>query len=530
MSSEERSPEHSKEIKGEKNKAIQGDYNQVFEGGIKIVFAFINWFSPTTSSSPSSGHKPPKLNGRKLKLWIKKLKWLIVVIIAVLTVAGVYGIFKSKNASLKISLGEEILIKSDIPIEKKQELEKAFSNKDYQQFRYLLGDYLRQNSNSPELWVYWNNVKAALLSVKNPIKIAVSIPIGTNFDVAKEILRGVALAQNEINARNNETGINGQLLQVVIANDNNEDGLAKQVAQRFVQDPSILAVVGHNASNATKKAKAIYTGKLVMITPTSFSDAIQGDPYIFRMVPQISYFANKLARYIEQKNPNSTVGTCIDPKTADNDSLIAQFEAVFSNKTFQLSCDFLDPESKSSSSIANVLREIKQQKINSVILAPYINRITEIIQISQDIHSQNSSIRLYGSPTFFTQETLEAGQASEGLTLSVPWYPSEKNVQYQKDFKQLYLETETTERDNWRTAMAYDATRIIIKGLEQISQKQQQIGRKQLNNVLTGEGNSKFIYDGATGKTIFSDSGVNEIQSDVIVQIQNGQFKKISSE
>jgi hypothetical protein len=78
--------------------------------------------------------------------------------------------------------------------------------------------------------------------------------------------------------------------------------------------------------------------------------------------------------------------------------------------------------------------------------------------------------------------------------------------------------------DNWPTAMAYDATWIIVTGLEQISEEKQQIGRKELNDVLIAP---EFIHDGATGKTEFSDSGVNENQHDVLIQIKDGQFIKI---
>ncbi|MFM2314835.1 MAG: hypothetical protein RLZZ04_4111 [Cyanobacteriota bacterium] len=484
---------------------------------------------------------PPEKLEQAKKNWDKEIKrinlsqpkwWVKETAIALFILAGTAGIiyvlkFKDASKSHGISLGEEILIEKNIQI--KPELEKAFSNGNYQQFKYLLGDYLEQNPNSPELWVYWNNAKAALLS-KNPIKIAVSIPIGTNPNIANEILRGVALAQNEFNDRNNQTGINGQLLQIVIANDNNDDVLARKVAQRFVQDSSVLAVVGHNASNASLAAKEIYKNKLVLITPTSYSDKLQGDPYIFRMVPQISYFANKLAGYIKQENPNSIVGTCIDPGTADNDSFIAQFEAVFSDKTFNLSCDFLNKKLTSASlnqEITNVLDEIKQQKINSVVLAPYVNRMSEIIQIFQAIHFKNSSIQLYGSPTFFTDETRKAGQAAEGLTLSVPWYPNkneEKDSKFQEKLRELYGDKiDKTQTENWRTSMAYDATRIIIQELEEISQKSQEIGREQLNDVL----NSTFSHDGVTGKTTFSDSGVNENQSDVIIQIKDGEFTPV---
>lgn len=471
--------------------------------------------------------------------------WLIGIVAALVTVAGVFvvanktGIITTliediidKNDASKspgISLGEEIIIEKDIP--KQEELEKAFADRDYQQFRDILGDYLKQNPNSPELWVYWNNAKAALLS-ENPIKIAVSIPIETNQEVAEEILRGVALAQNEINDDDNyKNGINGQLLQVVIANDNNDSNVATQVAKEFVQDPSILAVVGHNASNATLAAKEIYEHKLVMITPTSFSDELQGDPYIFRMVPQISYFANKLAEYIEQENPNAIVGTCLDTFAPDNDSFVTQFEAVFPDKTYELPCGFLDDELTGNSlnkEVINVVKEIKKQKINSLVLAPYISRMPEMVEIIQNIHDSNLPIQLYGSPTFFTQKTLKARQAVEGLTLSVPWYPNKnepKNVQFQQKFQQLYPEVEI---DNWRTAMAYDATSILATGLEQISEQKQPIDREELNHVLTAP-DRKFVHDGATGETTFSASGVNENQHDVLIQIKNGQFIKINN-
>jgi branched-chain amino acid transport system substrate-binding protein len=534
MSAKKRSPESNKSIKGSDNQVIQGDGNQQGnhnKSNVWYIFSF-NGFSVFGSLDEKIRNLIPNW-----KNW-RKQKWWMLVTFAIMTLLVIILVFpdtivdpsipnpKNASSSEGISLGEEILIEQNIP--NKQELETAFSEEDYQQVRNLLGDYLKQNPNSPELWVYRNNATAALLT-KKPIKIAVSIPIGTNQDVAEEILRGVALAQKKFNDDLTQNGINGRLLQVVIANDKNESKLAEKVAEKFVEDTSILAVVGHNASNASLAAKEIYKDKLVMITPTSFSDKIQGDSYIFRMVPQISYFANKLARYIERQNPNAIVGTCVDPSTPDNDSFITQFDAVFSHKTFNLSCDFLDKgltNASSDKAITNIIEEIKQHKINSVVLAPYIERMSQMFQIFQAIHDNNLSIQLYGSPTFFTQKTLDTNkieQTAEGLTLSVPWYPDQnqpENVKFQEQFLQIYQD----KIDNWRTAMAYDATWIIVTGLEQISEEKQQIGRKELNDVLIAP---EFIHDGATGKTEFSDSGVNENQHDVLIQIKDGQFIKI---
>ncbi|MFK0734507.1 MAG: hypothetical protein ACFKPT_08860 [Gloeotrichia echinulata GP01] len=46
------------------------------------------------------------------------------------------------------------------------------------------------------------------------LKIAVSVPIGGNLNVAKEIIRGVAGDQDEVNGSD---GINGNLLDVAMA-------------------------------------------------------------------------------------------------------------------------------------------------------------------------------------------------------------------------------------------------------------------------------------------------------------------------
>ena len=58
--------------------------------------------------------------------------------------------------------------------------------------------------------------------------------------LAVNYLRGVAQAQNE---GNKSGGIGGVLLQIEIANDDNDPAIAKQIAAEFVKDSEILAVI-----------------------------------------------------------------------------------------------------------------------------------------------------------------------------------------------------------------------------------------------------------------------------------------------
>ena len=138
----------------------------------------------------------------------------------------------------------------------------------------------------PEALIYSNNAKA--FSENNYVTIVASIPIKYSNDIAKEMLRGIAQAQDEIN---HNGGIKGKLLHIVIADDNNDPADVKVIANYLVNDNSdkeVLAVIGSNVSEATKQAAEIYQGKIILISPTSFAvdfkkikESENGKNYIF---------------------------------------------------------------------------------------------------------------------------------------------------------------------------------------------------------------------------------------------------------
>ncbi|MFM6529116.1 MAG: ABC transporter substrate-binding protein, partial [Dolichospermum sp.] len=143
------------------------------------------------------------------------------------------------------------------------------------------------------------------------------VPIGTNSSDAQEILRGVAQAQNQFN---DKKGFNGRLLEIVIANDDNKKQ-AQQVAQQLVKDTSILGIIGHNSSDATKEALPEYEkAQLPIISPTSTS-VLLNSPVFFRAVYSDASGGQKLAKYAYQNlqlkkavifaNPNSPYSNSI---------------------------------------------------------------------------------------------------------------------------------------------------------------------------------------------------------------------------
>ena len=161
----------------------------------------------------------------------------------------------------QITPGTEILVKENTTPEKEAGV-KAIADKNYGDAESYLEQSLSIRRNDPEALIYLNNARIA---DNNAYTIAVPVPIGTEMTTAEEILRGVAQAQNEINQQG---GINGVPLKVLIANDNNDSAAAKQIAQELVKNKEVLGVVGHFSSGVTLATAPIYQDKgLVAISP-----------------------------------------------------------------------------------------------------------------------------------------------------------------------------------------------------------------------------------------------------------------------
>lgn len=188
-------------------------------------------------------------------------------------------IVESSSTAVKeqISFGEKSLFSVTSPA-KRSGIEAIAANK-WSNAVTNLQQALKENPNEPETLIFLNHAKIA---GQKSYTIAVVVPSGTDPNGSLEILRGVAQAQNEINAAG---GIGGVPLKVAIANDNNQEDGAKKIATTLVNNSQVLGVIGHWASQATLAAAPIYTGKLVAISPISTSVISGFSPYIFRTVP-----------------------------------------------------------------------------------------------------------------------------------------------------------------------------------------------------------------------------------------------------
>ncbi|MEH2371699.1 ABC transporter substrate-binding protein [Nostoc sp.] len=400
----------------------------------------------------------------------------------------------------RISLGEEILLKQQDTNPDKEAGVQAFLEGNCLLAIDKFNSSRQANPTDPETLIYLNNAKARQQA--EHVKIAVSVPIGTNPNIAKEMLRGVAQAQDEVNKSG---GINGKALEVAIANDDNDPIEAVQLATRFGNDTSILAVVGHNSSNASLAAAPVYQKDgLVMISPTSYVQNLTSiGNYIFRTAPSVKSIADSVSNDAIKIAGKTNFLICVDYQGIDNQSFNNEFVKAIKAAGSQINsteCDISARDFNPSAVISQAVRS----GANALVLGVYVDKIKQGLAVVQ---SNQGQLTVFGSPTLFTDETLKEGRGINGLIISAPWYPAAfpYNIFPQKA-QELWGATVS-----WRTATAYDATLAIIAGLQRTNK------RDELQKVLHSP---DFSVDGATGKIQFLASGDRKDNPIFLVKVQ----------
>jgi branched-chain amino acid transport system substrate-binding protein len=402
----------------------------------------------------------------------------------------------------KLSRGEEILIAADTNPQK-QAGAIAFGKGEYTIAIDRFQKSLTIKRNDPETLIYLNNAKAAKSG--KFLRIAAIAPVTSNLNVAKEILRGIAQAQDEIN---NRGGIDGKLIQVEIANDENNPETAVKVAQHLVKEKEILAVVGHNSSDATVAAAHIYQqGGLVTISPTSVSQELSGiGSFIFRTTPNTRNLADRLADYTINIARKKKVVVCNDSQSEASRSFKDEFTWSLSEKggrVLATACDF----SAKNFNAQELPSQAISDDADAILLIPAVDKIHQAIEVAR---SNRHRLALLGSHTMYTFETLQEGQQDvKDMVLAAVWSPK---IDPQSSFVRNTVKY-WGGVGSWRTATSYDATEAIFAALKQDT------GRDRIRQTLA---DSDFSVNGATGIVRFLPSG-DRLATGVSVRVQAGK-------
>ncbi|MBO1062366.1 MAG: ABC transporter substrate-binding protein [Aphanizomenon flos-aquae CP01] len=402
----------------------------------------------------------------------------------------------------------------------------AFQQGNYQEATTLFQQAVNANRYDPEVLIYYNNSLASQQG--SPFTLAVVVSLDKNKTTPVEVLRGVAQAQDQFNQKQQKKGLNDRLLEIVIANDSNTKK-AKEVAQELTKDSSIIGVIGHNSSEATRLALPEYEkAKLALVSPTSASIFLN-NPVFFRVVYSDESAGKKLAEYTYKNlqlrkavvfgNPTSTYSNSI------REIFTNQFEQlggeVVRKPLIDLTASKFDPEKE-------VTNSVYDYKAEAALLFPDADTINKAIPIAKEITKINKTLKtqnppkpelkMLGGGILYKGDILaNGGENVQSLIIAVPWFGETLQTQ-------PFAEKSARKWGggiSWRTAISFDATQALIKTLSNNATR---------STVLRGLGNVSLTASETSGYPLkFTPEREREGQS-ILLQIQQGQFTMIPND
>ena len=392
------------------------------------------------------------------------------------------------------SRGERVLFTDNTNVDLNRGIE-AFNRHQYSDAIKLFQKAIQGDLSQPEPQIYLNNARSRLTGV--PFTLAAVVPADNAATSALEMLRGIADAQTKFN----ETGgLNNRLLEVVIANDGNEAGRATRVAQQLVQDGTVLGVIGHNSSAASKAGLAEYTqAGLAMVTPTSASTQLANSPVFFRTIVSNEQTSKKLAEYVKGELGVKKVAIFSSPKdpfSADAQKYFEQYFHQLGGETVQF--DLSDPKLDAEAVLS---KSVYQEKARAAFLLPS----TDLTSVAMSLAQANSTlppadrIKPLGISTMYRPTTLSSGgEAVRGLVLAIPWFAkAAQSIPFAQK-----------EADRWkgqvsfRTAASFDAAQVLIKALSEQPTRASIVQNLRSTNLQANDTSGEPIQFSAKGERL----------------------------
>ncbi|WP_375470431.1 ABC transporter substrate-binding protein [uncultured Nostoc sp.] len=458
------------------------------------------------------------LNNPISRRWLVFLAWMVAAIVLIFAVRIIFlhaETTRPHETNDKFSWGEEFLISDefrDSNCKTDNNAVVSYRKHDYKDAEEFYKGFREKCKSDPESLIYLNNSRA--WQTKNPIKIGISIPISSKNGVytSKEILTGAALVQNEWNAVNENRKL---LVGIVDDGYKGEDSdcgrnliggkckTAAEAARKLIKQ-EVLGVIGPLGSDVTEAASKDYeNGKIVAISPTSTAvrtnikgecsdDIICLNSYIFRTASNDLIAIKKLIKTmpLEIKKVSIIYESKRKYSRLYKKNFTEKFETeqapgaiVNSQANSENPCNF----SRSRGFNAEeCLKFSKQKNADALLLIPGttnienadgINKILEFNSLPQH------RLKLLGADSMYNQSfiTNKNQEYAQGMLVAVPWQRDENSCE--KISKRLecralevfgnskQISTKLPMQISWRIATTYDATQVLIKGLQQASEE-----------------------------------------------------------
>ncbi len=344
------------------------------------------------------------------------------------------------------------------------------------------------------------------------IKIGVVIPMtGDAGSYGEKGERALTLLANSIN---NNGGINGKQIKLIIEDSKADPKTGVSAAQKLVSIDKVQAIVGDIVSSVTLPISPICEkNEVVLIAPTSSApDITNAGEYIYRVWPSDLAEGAAAGNFSKENGYKNAVIFHIN-----NDYGKSISEIFIQNYQTDSTAVLLNEQyEKDQSDFKSLIIKAKSKSPDVTYIPGYYADVAKILRQSKELGFENQFI---GVTAIEDDEFLKiAGSASEGviypLASGFDINSNDKIVkEFIKNFKDHY-----GYNPGWVEAHCYDALLVIIEALKNTENKTGSELKKYID--------SKKEFNGVTGKIIFDSNG-DVIKPVVYKKVENNKFVRL---
>jgi len=358
-------------------------------------------------------------------------------------------------------------------------------------------------------------VVAGCTADENVIKIGCSAPLtGDQAKIGSDLCNGVKLAVQNANAQGEI--LPGYTLKAALSDDQHNPTQAVNAASRFASDPSVMGVVGHLNSSATKPASAIYfEARIPQITPASTNPDLskQGFDTFFRVCATDDVQGPAAARFIRLLGMKSVF--IIDDKTTYGKGLADEFEKAARKLGFQiLGHQGLTQGDKDFSPL---LTSIKARNPDVIFFGGIYPEASLLIRQAK---TQGITSLFFGGdgiadPILIRLATpaFAEGTYATRVGLDARKIPTAK--QFVQEFETQFGEI------GLYSSLAYDAANLLIEAIRQAGGRDREKVLRALREIKD--------FQGVTGSISFDENGDNLNKFISVYRVTNGEFEFIET-
>ena len=273
---------------------------------------------------------------------------------------------------------------------------------------------------------------------------------------------GLDMAVEEVNA---DGGVVGRPLRLVRGDDGESVDGGRLVAQRFADDPDVVAVIGHLNSHVTIPAADIYErGGLLMLTPASTAPELtrRGHRHVFRSVHDDEDVGRQMVDLAADNGWRRVFVVYV--RTAYGEGLATAFEgAATDSRVDVVGRAAYGSDGSGLDALVDDIRQTRDARgVDAVFLAGVPPEAGSVIAA---LRRGGVGAPIFGGDALDTVELVEsAGGTAEGVYVASVFHPDDPRPESQA-FRQAFEARYGTAPDSW-AARGYEAVRVLAQAME----------------------------------------------------------------